>query len=109
MLVSAEAEALAEATGSRLMLRGRIAVANWRGHDAEAVALTKARQDDVRRRGEGLWFFVNDWGSALRYNGLGRYATANGCDASSAASMRAHGSASHTTCPCAIDATIWLL
>ena len=25
------------------------------------------------RRGEGLWLSANDWGSAIRYNGLGRY------------------------------------
>src|SRR5262249_29514893 len=25
------------------------------------------------RRGEGLWLAANDWGTALRYNGLGRY------------------------------------
>jgi DNA-binding CsgD family transcriptional regulator len=27
----------------------------------------------VLRRGEGLWLVANDWGSAIRYNGLGRY------------------------------------
>src|SRR5262249_47737797 len=27
----------------------------------------------VLRRGEGLWLAANDWGSAIRYNGLGRY------------------------------------
>jgi DNA-binding CsgD family transcriptional regulator len=71
--MAAEADGVVEATGSRLMLRGAIALANWRGHDAEAMALTKAREADVRRRGEGLWLAANDWGSALRYNGLSRY------------------------------------
>jgi DNA-binding CsgD family transcriptional regulator len=71
--LAAEADAVVEATGSRLMLRGAIALANWRGRDAEAVALTKAREDDVLRRGEGLWLVANDWGHAMRYNGLGRY------------------------------------
>src|SRR5262249_8693597 len=55
------------------VLRGAIAIANWRGRDAEAVALTRAREADVRRRGEDLWLIANDWGSAIRYNGLGRY------------------------------------
>jgi DNA-binding CsgD family transcriptional regulator len=71
--LAAEADAVVEATGSRIMLRGAISIANWRGHDAEALALTKARQEDVLRRGEGLWLVANDWGTALRYNGLGRY------------------------------------
>jgi DNA-binding CsgD family transcriptional regulator len=71
--LAAEADAVVEATGSRVVLRGAIAIANWRGRDAEALALTKAREDDVRRRGEDLWLVANDWGSAIRYNGLGRY------------------------------------
>ena len=43
------------------------------GRDAEAVALIEARRQDVLRRGEGLWLAANDWGGAIRYNGLGRY------------------------------------
>ena len=43
------------------------------GRDAEALALTEARRQDVLRRGEGLWLTANDWGSAVLYNGLGRY------------------------------------
>jgi DNA-binding CsgD family transcriptional regulator len=71
--LAAEADAVVEATGSRLSLRGPIALANWRGHDAEARALIEARRQDVMRRGEGLWLAHTDWGSAVRYNGLGRY------------------------------------
>jgi DNA-binding CsgD family transcriptional regulator len=37
------------------------------------VALIEARQQEVLRRGEGLWVVANEWGSAQRYNGLGRY------------------------------------
>ena len=48
-------------------------LANWRGRDAEALALIEARRQEVLRRGEGLWLVANDWGSAIRYNGLGRY------------------------------------
>jgi DNA-binding CsgD family transcriptional regulator len=48
-------------------------VANWRGRDAEAVALSEARRQEVLRRGEGLWLAADDWGSAQRYNALGRY------------------------------------
>ncbi len=69
----AEADAVVEATGSHLTLRGAIALANWRGEEADALALTEAPRQDVLRRGEGLWLAATDWGSSVRYNGLGRY------------------------------------
>ena len=71
--LSAEAEAVVEATASHLPQRTSITVANWRGRDAEAVALSEARRQEVLRRGEGLWLAADDWGSAQRYNALGRY------------------------------------
>jgi len=71
--LAAEADAVVEATGSHLALRTSIMLANWRGRDAEALALIEARQQEVRRRGEGLWVAANEWGSAQRYNGLSRY------------------------------------
>ncbi len=71
--LAAEADAVVEATGSRLAQRTSIMLANWRGVDAEAVALIEERQQEVLRRGEGLWVVANEWGSAQRYNGLGRY------------------------------------
>ena len=73
MSLAAESDAVVEATGSHLALRTSIVLANWRGRDAEAVALIEAHRQDVLRRGEGLWLSANDWGSAIRYNGLGRY------------------------------------
>ena len=73
MSLAAEAAAVVEATGSRISLRGPIALANWRGQEAEARALIEARRQDVISRGEGLWLAHTDWGSAVRYNGLGRY------------------------------------
>jgi DNA-binding CsgD family transcriptional regulator len=73
MSLAAEADAIIEATGSHLALRTAIMLANWRGREVEARALIEAREQDVRRRGEGLWLAANDWGSALLYNGLGRY------------------------------------
>jgi DNA-binding CsgD family transcriptional regulator len=69
----AEAEAVVEATGSEVALRSPIALANWRGEEAAAVALTETRRQDALRRGEGLWLLATDWGDAVRYNGLGRY------------------------------------
>ncbi|WP_433158177.1 helix-turn-helix transcriptional regulator [Kribbella sp. CA-247076] len=71
--LAAEADAVVELTNSRLMLRGPIAIANWRGREAESAALTKQRREDAVRRGEGLWIVANDWGNALRCNGLGQY------------------------------------
>jgi DNA-binding CsgD family transcriptional regulator len=71
--LAAEAEAVVEATGSHLSQRTSITLANWRGRDAEAVALIDAREQEVLRRGEGLWIVANEWGSAQRYNALGRY------------------------------------
>src|SRR6266702_3832991 len=73
MSLAAESDAVVEATGSHLTLRTSIVLANWRGRDAVALALIEARREDVLRRGEGLWLAANDWGSAIRYNGVGRY------------------------------------
>ena len=61
--LAAEADAVVEATGSHLGLRGAIALANWRGEEAEALALIEARRQDVLRRGEGLWLAATDWGT----------------------------------------------
>jgi DNA-binding CsgD family transcriptional regulator len=72
-LQAAEADAVVEATGSHLKLRGAIALAVWRGQEAEALALIEARRQDVLSRGEGFWLASTDWGSAVLYNGLGRY------------------------------------
>jgi DNA-binding CsgD family transcriptional regulator len=71
--LAAESEAVVEATGGHATLRTSLVLANWRGWDTDAVALIEARRQDVLRRGEGLWLAANDWGSAIRYNGLGRY------------------------------------
>jgi DNA-binding CsgD family transcriptional regulator len=76
MSLAAESAAVLEATGSHVTLRTSIVLANWRGRDAEAVALIEARRQDVLRRGEGLWLAANDWGDAIRHNGLGRYTDA---------------------------------
>ncbi|HET9329961.1 MAG TPA: helix-turn-helix transcriptional regulator, partial [Steroidobacteraceae bacterium] len=71
--LAAEADAVVEATGNRLAQRTSIMLANWRGRDAEALALIEARQQEVLQRGEGVWVVANEWGGAQRYNGLGRY------------------------------------
>jgi DNA-binding CsgD family transcriptional regulator len=97
MSLAAESDAVVEATGSYLTLRTSIVLANWRGRDDVALALIEARREDVLRRGEGLWLVANDWGSAIRYNGLGRYEDAL------AAAERAAGAAR------GLGPSIWLL
>ena len=64
--LAAEADAIVEATGSHLALRTSIMLANWRGRDAEALALIEARQQEAERRGEGLRVAANEWGSTQR-------------------------------------------
>jgi DNA-binding CsgD family transcriptional regulator len=69
----AEAEAVVEATGSQLAPQGAVALAAWRGHEAEASTLIQASRQEVERRGEGLWLIATEWASAVLFNGLGRY------------------------------------
>jgi DNA-binding CsgD family transcriptional regulator len=68
-----ETEAVTEATGSRLAPQGAIALAAWRGDEAEAAALIDAQRREVVRRGEGLWLVATEWASAVLFNGLSRY------------------------------------
>jgi DNA-binding CsgD family transcriptional regulator len=68
-----ETEAVTEASGSHLAPQGAIALAAWRGDEAEATALIDARRREVVRRGEGLWLVATEWASAVLFNGLGRY------------------------------------
>ena len=68
-----ETEAVTEATGSHLAPQGAIALAAWRGDEAEAGALIDAQRREVVRRGEGLWLVAIEWASAVLFNGLGRY------------------------------------
>ena len=95
--LAAEADAVVEATGSDVALRGAIALANWRGQDTEARALVEAGRRGVMQHGEGLWLVATDWGNAVRYNGLGRY------DDALVAAERAAGD------PCGLGTPMWLL
>ena len=68
----AEAQAVADATGSQLGPHGALGVAAWRGREAEATELIQATMDDVTSRGEGRGV-TSQYAAALLYNGLGRY------------------------------------
>jgi DNA-binding CsgD family transcriptional regulator len=68
-----EIQAATEATGSHLAPYAPVALAAFRGREAEAAALIDRSRPDVVRRGEGLGLSVLDWAEAVLYNGLGRY------------------------------------
>jgi DNA-binding CsgD family transcriptional regulator/tetratricopeptide (TPR) repeat protein len=68
----AEAQAVADATGSQLAPYGATGIAAWRGREAEAAELIAANMDSVTSRGEGRGV-TSQYSAALLYNGLGRY------------------------------------
>jgi DNA-binding CsgD family transcriptional regulator len=68
----AEAQAVAGATGTQLGPYGALAVAAFRGHEAEAAELIRATMDGVTNRGEGRGV-TSQYAAALLYNGLGHY------------------------------------
>ncbi len=68
----AEAQTVADATGSQLAPYGATGIAAWRGHEAEAAELIQANLDGVTTRGEGRGV-TSHYAAALLYNGLGRY------------------------------------
>ena len=69
----AQAESVTEAIGSSIAPYGTLALAVFRGREAEAAQLTQTAIDDVRRRGEGAGLNFVDWATAVLYNSLGRY------------------------------------
>jgi DNA-binding CsgD family transcriptional regulator len=68
----AEAQAVADATGSQLGPYGALGVAAWQGREAEATELIQATMDGVTSRGEGRGV-TSQYAAALLYNGLGHY------------------------------------
>jgi DNA-binding CsgD family transcriptional regulator len=68
----AEAQVVADATGSQLAPYGATGIAAWRGREAEAAALIQANMDGVTSRGEGRGV-TSQYSAALLYNGLGHY------------------------------------
>jgi DNA-binding CsgD family transcriptional regulator len=69
----AEAESVTEATGSSIAPYGTLALAAFRGREAEAFALIESGTRDVESRGEGEGLSCIQWATALLCNGLGRY------------------------------------
>jgi DNA-binding CsgD family transcriptional regulator len=69
----AQAESVAEATGSSLAPYGVLALAVFRGQEARAAQLIQTATDDAGRRGEGGGLSSVQWAAAVLGNSLGRY------------------------------------
>jgi DNA-binding CsgD family transcriptional regulator len=69
----AEAEAIAEATGTRLARTAAAILAGLRGKEAEASALIEVERRNAAAAGLGLGLQIFQWASGILYNGLGRY------------------------------------
>src|ERR1700722_7836842 len=69
----AQAESVTEATGSSIAPYGALALAVFRGQEAQAAQLIQTATEDVGRRGEGEGLSVIQWAAAVLYNSRGRY------------------------------------
>jgi DNA-binding CsgD family transcriptional regulator len=74
--LTAEADAVSEATGIRIAPYGGMLFAAYKGHGAEASALLSATIADASASGEGLGVQYANWATAVLSNGLGRYGEA---------------------------------
>ena len=74
--LTAEAQAVKEATGSSLAPYGAFGLAALRGDEDEALALIDATIKDATRRGEGVGITFAEWANAALNNGLGNYGKA---------------------------------
>jgi DNA-binding CsgD family transcriptional regulator len=71
--MAAQAESVTEATGSSIAPYGTLALAVFRGREAQAGHLIQSATDDVGRRGEGGGLSSVQWAAAVLGNSLGRY------------------------------------
>src|SRR5580693_2449205 len=69
----AQAESVIEATGSSIAPYGAVALAAYRGREAQAAHVIQAATDDAERRGEGRALSFIGWAAAVLYNSVGRY------------------------------------
>jgi DNA-binding CsgD family transcriptional regulator len=69
----AEADAIVEATGARLVPSAPLMLAGWRGHEAEAAALIDVVAANASAGGQGLGVQYCQWVRGVLYNGLGLY------------------------------------
>jgi DNA-binding CsgD family transcriptional regulator len=69
----AEADALAEATGTRATSHSALTLAAFRGREAEARASIESIRQEASALGRGIAVELIEWLSAVLCNGLGRY------------------------------------
>ena len=68
-----EQDTVHEAIGGDPSPGSRIALAAYRGHEAEVAQLDEATTRDAVARGDGPWVSLVHWSKAVLCNGLGRY------------------------------------
>jgi DNA-binding CsgD family transcriptional regulator len=68
-----QANAVAQACGSRGVPYGALALAAFQGREAEASRVIDAAIKDFRAGGEGMGLAAGRWATAVLYNGLARY------------------------------------
>ena len=71
-----EADAAAEATGSRIAPYAALLLASLRGREAEAAPIIEAVRAGTSARGQGAARTYAQWAGAILANGLGQYAEA---------------------------------
>jgi DNA-binding CsgD family transcriptional regulator len=76
-LLTAEADAVREATGTRVGPYGALVLAALRGHESDASELIQATIEDATRGGQGTAVQYAHWATAVIMNGLGRYEEAS--------------------------------
>jgi AAA ATPase domain len=72
-LLVAEADAVCEATGSRMAPYAKMFLAALRGSEAEVGALTKSALEEAATGGQGVNVPFANWVTAILCNALGRY------------------------------------
>jgi DNA-binding CsgD family transcriptional regulator len=73
VLLTAEADAVTEATGMRVAPYGALVHQAFRGHEADAARLIDATIRDATAGGQGTAVQYAHWATAVVMNGLGRY------------------------------------
>jgi DNA-binding CsgD family transcriptional regulator len=71
-----ETDAITQATGMAPLKYASLMLAAWRGDEADALELIEAGRIEATARGEGMALGINEWATALLYNGRGRYSEA---------------------------------